>query len=219
MEFTPCRKVVRRKGNIKRVGYFPSMRLNRLVEFESLLECDYIHLLEFDKCGVVSFCEQPVEIEYIENGKTKHYYPDFAVELPEDKIEIVEIKPSRKLNDPKLYPKILAAQNYCESMGYEYLMVTEKQFDPVTLRNIKILFSYRNINVTASQKLLIRQTIGVKETVNVHTLAERISLQIGSYQDALVIIYSLLYHQYLSFDISQPLSSESIIRLPSKEVL
>jgi hypothetical protein len=57
----PVRKVSNRGGNI--IGRFPSLKLERMVDFESLIERDFIYMLDFDS-DVVSFTEQPLTIEY-----------------------------------------------------------------------------------------------------------------------------------------------------------
>jgi hypothetical protein len=56
----PVKKVSNRGGNI--IGRFPSLKLGRMVDFESLIERDFIYVLDFEP-DVESFSEQPLTIE------------------------------------------------------------------------------------------------------------------------------------------------------------
>jgi hypothetical protein len=69
----PVRKVSNRGGNI--IGKFPSIKMRRMIAFESLLERDFIYLLDYDK-DVEWFEEQPLTIEYQHEGKRRHCIPD-----------------------------------------------------------------------------------------------------------------------------------------------
>jgi hypothetical protein len=106
--FQPVRKVVHR-SNVKHVGFFPSDKVGRNIAYESLLELKYIHFFEYDK-SIISYCEQPLDIIYIANGKKAHYFPDFALQTNTN-IIIIEIKPSKKINDPRLQLKFAAGKS------------------------------------------------------------------------------------------------------------
>lgn len=67
---------------------------NRLIQFESSLERDYVYLLEFDP-EVYCYLEQPLKIKYVSpQNKRKTYVPDFLVRYrdPLIKDELIEIK-------------------------------------------------------------------------------------------------------------------------------
>lgn len=70
----PVRKVSNRGGNA--IGRFPSTKMVRMIAFESLLERDFIYLLDYDP-AVEWFEEQLLSIEYLHEGKLLHYTPDF----------------------------------------------------------------------------------------------------------------------------------------------
>jgi hypothetical protein len=70
------RRVSNRGGNI--VGHFPSLKLGRMVAFESLIERDFIYLLDYEP-AVEHFSEQPLVIRYQHAGKKRQYTPDFHV--------------------------------------------------------------------------------------------------------------------------------------------
>ena len=74
------RKVSNRGGNI--IGHFPSLKMRRMVAFESTIERDYLYLLDYDP-SVTNFEEQPLTISYAYQGKSYHYTPDFRVRQSE----------------------------------------------------------------------------------------------------------------------------------------
>ena len=78
------------KGTKKVIGKFASLKMKRVIWWESQLERDYIYLLEFDP-DVASYDEQPLRIEYYLNGKKHRYTPDFLVRKGNKRI-IVEVK-------------------------------------------------------------------------------------------------------------------------------
>ena len=72
----PVRNVSNRGGNV--IGKFPSIKMGRMVAFESLLERDFIYLLDHAE-EVTWFEEQPLTIEFatlhkseiLESGKSE----------------------------------------------------------------------------------------------------------------------------------------------------
>lgn len=77
---------------------------------------------------VVSWSYEKLIIEYISNQKTKKvrkYYPDFQVEYKDGAKVVIEIKPSRKLNQPTVIKKVRAAKEWCTTHGVIYKVLTE----------------------------------------------------------------------------------------------
>ena len=136
------RKVVTRSGRGFR-GYFPSKKLNRMVEYESLLERDAILLFEFSS-GVVSYQEQPEMIYYNDGDKTRQYFPDFEVVLITGEIIHVEVKPYQRLNTPELLNKFGAIAAHYQTHRAEFKILTEKNIrrEPL-LSNLKRLASLK----------------------------------------------------------------------------
>lgn len=108
------RKVVTRSGRGFR-GYFPSKKLNRSVEFESILERDAIELFERD-AQIISYQEQPELVYYHDkNYEPRKYYPDFMVEFESGLKFHIEIKPAKKLGDIALLQKYQAISKSYDS--------------------------------------------------------------------------------------------------------
>lgn len=137
------RKVVTRSGRGFR-GYFPSKKLNRMVQFESLLERDAIYLFEFSP-GIVSYREQPELILYEYECKTRKYYPDFEVIFKAGRPLHVEVKPEQKLKCPKLADKFKAIHQRYQSHDANFLIFTEELIrQKPLLSNLKTIAKVRN---------------------------------------------------------------------------
>ena len=136
------RKVVTRSGRGFR-GYFPSKKLNRMVEYESLLERDAILLFEFSS-GIVSYQEQPEMIYYNDGDKTRQYFPDFEVVLITGEIIHFEIKPFDVLSKPELLEKFGAIAVHYQSHRAEFRILTDQNIRREPLHsNLKFLASLK----------------------------------------------------------------------------
>lgn len=133
-----ARKVVTRSGR-KFKGLFPSKKLQRMVEWESLLERDAILLFEFSP-GVVSYQEQPEMIEYEQDGVMRRYYPDFRVIHQSGEIIYFEIKPASVLKEPLMVKKYSAIKDQYDRMSQSYQLLLDNRIrvEP-RLRNLKRL--------------------------------------------------------------------------------
>ncbi len=135
----PVRKVSRHRGSA--VGQFPSMKMNRMIAFESLLERDFIYLLDYDP-RVTWFEEQPVRIEYMHEEKHRHYTPDFLL-LEQEHHVLVECKPERFVDAAENSQKFVVAQQWCQEKGWPFRIVTEQEIRAgYRLQNVQLLTRY-----------------------------------------------------------------------------
>ena len=133
------RKVSNRGGNI--VGHFPSLKLGRMVAFESLIERDLIYLLDYEP-GVEHFSEQPLVIKYHHAGKKHQYTPDFHV-IYQGQPYLFECKPLRFVDDPENQVKFEAARLWCQEKRWTFGIVTDEQLDSGwRIANIKLLTQF-----------------------------------------------------------------------------
>jgi len=97
----------------------------RSIGYESTLERDFVSLMAFDP-GVTDIEEQPVRIDFEDDeGRKRHYTPDYLVHRNGAPPLLAEIKPSKFLT-PDLEPKFEAAQSYAAARGWEFEVWTEK---------------------------------------------------------------------------------------------
>lgn len=148
----PVRKVSNHGGNI--IGKFPSLKMGRMIAFESLIERDFIYLLDYEK-EVDCFEEQPLKIEYVYDGKQLHYTPDFHI-IEKGRNILVECKAEKFVKNEENQRKADAASKWCVARDWEYRIITEQQIrNGFRLQNIKLLTRYARQPIAPSLKASI----------------------------------------------------------------
>src|SRR3954470_21112882 len=136
----PVRKIPR-FGAQKNLGKFASVKTGRIAWFESLLERDYMYLLDFDP-QVSYWHEQPFKIRYVLDRKTHYYTPDFEVHRGAKK-KVVEVKSQPQVDSGKFDIIFRAATSACADDGYEFVIATDKMIrQQPKPDNIKKLWKY-----------------------------------------------------------------------------
>ena len=139
------RKVVTRSGRGFR-GYFPSQKLNRHVQFESILERDAIRFFEKSE-EVLCYREQPTIIYYYQDDEQRKYYPDFELVLIGDVVVHVEVKPSIHLATIKLSEKYqLIAKTY-QRRSEKFVVLTEKELRGSLCADFYQILNNENLNL------------------------------------------------------------------------
>lgn len=125
-----------------------SQKLNRNVRLFSDLEYDHWVLIETNPT-VLTFCEQPLEIEYFYNGDIAKSIPDMWVQYKDDSQCFIEIKYSKDLsskskNFERTNRQINIQRSYCNELGIKHNVCTEKEIrsDGILLSNMKMLLPY-----------------------------------------------------------------------------
>lgn len=127
----PARKIGVKTSSVS--SRFFSLKMRRLISTESLLEAHYCFLWEL--CPkIISYCEQPITLEY----KNLKYTPDFELDFGKLKI-LVEIKPSK--NFDKAISKIKIFENHLINSSCAYfpkiLLFSEKDLSPLQVKHLK----------------------------------------------------------------------------------
>jgi hypothetical protein len=193
-------------------GNFPSQKCGTMVKYESLLERDYIQLLEFDS-AVEYFESQPLKIPYMYKGVEHVYYPDFKVLSHENRVTLVEVKPEKFLKKEENLVKFEVGKQFCEENNWVFLVISEDKIRVGHLQyNLKKL---RNANFQS-------MSTGLKNTI-IHKVKDLGNIKIGSIieeldqfnkQEVYSHLYSLIYnHQLYTELINYKLSNDSIIKI------
>ena len=90
-----ARKVITRSSR-KTTVKFPSKKLDRMVECESLIERDACFLIEYSP-GFKYYQEQPALVMYESQNEMKEYYPDFGITFRSGATLHIEVKPDSEL--------------------------------------------------------------------------------------------------------------------------
>ena len=135
----PVRTVSNRGGNI--IGKFPSIKMRRMIAFESVLERDFIYLLDYE-ADVEWFEEQPLTIEYQCGGKIRHYTPDFHL-IERGEHVLIECKPECFTDKDENRRKFAAASEWCREGGWIFRVVTDREIRTgFRLHNVKLITRY-----------------------------------------------------------------------------
>lgn len=217
----PVRKIP--KNYLVVTGSFPSRKNNRLLNFESLLERDYMILLEFDD-SVKSFEEQPVKIPVrVKGRRATNYVPDVLVNFhpgkggKERKPLLVEVKPRRYLEKhaEKYKPKFAAAKSYATERGWEFRKFIEHDIRSPLLANLKFFREYCQFSPPATETVSVIEA--VKLSKGTCTYSALVDYLCGDDTDkrlrTIPIIWHLVATRQLSVDLRKPLTDQAPISL------
>lgn len=200
-----ARKIINYYGRKSIIGKFASLKNKSTIYFESLLEQDFIYLLETD-ITIISYASQPLTVEYFAQGKTRKYTPDFIVRTS-NMTEIVEVKPKKYLD--KYVPLYEAVRPVFFERGWDFRVITEEniRLEP-RLYNAKLLCRYANYQVNPNHYAACMSIIRVKNAISLKEL----SFNLAQYDMPPFIIYNLLLRDELTFNKLEKLSSYTIIK-------
>ena len=95
----PVRKIPRYGAGQKNLGKFASVKTGRVAWYESLLEKDFMYLLDYDR-DASYWHEQPLRIRFTHGGKVHRYTPDLEVHRASQK-QLIEVKPKHQVDSGK----------------------------------------------------------------------------------------------------------------------
>ncbi|HEX8138918.1 MAG TPA: TnsA endonuclease N-terminal domain-containing protein [Pyrinomonadaceae bacterium] len=201
------------KGGKKVIGKFPSIKMGRLIGWESQIERDYIYLLEFDP-AIVSYAEQPLRISYHLDGKERHYTPDFLVKRA-DKSLIVEVKPEDEAQKEENQCFFRIASAICARDNYDFVLITDSMIRvQPRLDNIKLLTKYQRTPINDPHYQIICYELFAKSR-EVY-LGELMQFFASRNMDKQVV-FSLLYWGVLAVNLMQPIDAKIAVRFPGLE--
>lgn len=145
----PVRKIP--KNHIFVTGRHATSKSVGHADFESLLENDYLILLDFD-LQVERYEVQPVRVPV--PGVRQGYVPDVLVHFAPNSAgerrcsELTEVKCAEDLrkNQTKYAPKFAAARQYAAAAGWKFVCKSEADIRVPRLNNLKFLRAYRQIH-------------------------------------------------------------------------
>ena len=118
----------RRKSRYHR-GDHVALKTGQVCRYRSGWELQYMQYLDVDTT-VLAYVYEPFKLPYVSNtrsGRLRGYIPDLLVTRTDGRRELVEIKPSRKVNHVTVQKKLKAAQIWCNLNGVALVVITEIQ--------------------------------------------------------------------------------------------
>lgn len=129
---TRSREIISPSGGIVR-GKFPSRKTGRMVHHEGLLELDAIYLFETSPL-VASYREQPLKLAYPDGHRLRRYTPDFELTLSSGEIVLIEVKPSRSLQNPEVRHKLTCVAQHLQRSGQAFVILEEDRLRKAPLQ-------------------------------------------------------------------------------------
>jgi len=214
----PVRNVSSRGGNA--IGRFPSLKMQRMIAFESLLERDFIYLLDYD-ANVTWFEEQPLTIEYLYEGKTLHYTPDFHL-IERDQHVLVECKPDHFVTMADNQRKFAVAQAWCLACDWQFRIVTDAEVRAgYRLHNVKLLTAYARLRLDPGLRCRLYatlQTLCVPSATAIQELAH--ALRPTGPETVTAGLLHLAYHGVVDLPLDgAPITPGTAVALHSRALL
>ncbi len=205
----PVRKIPRNHMCV--TGTFATTKADRSAPFESLLERDYMLLLEFDP-SVASIEEQPVRIPVpgVANGYVPdvlvHYHP--ATPGAAAPVHLVEVKHTSDLakNGDKYGPKFEAARRYAAQRNWQFVVITEQEIRTQRLNNLAYLRAFRRNPVPVDHAAVFQSCMHADKEMTLSELLAQAHQSSGIEVPILTnAAWTLIAHQRIKADLDSPL--------------
>ena len=213
----PVRKIP--KNYLSVTGGYPSRKSAAMDGFESLLEKEFLMLLDFDET-VEKFEVQPVRVPvpsvpvgYVPDVLV-HYRPDGQTgEVRRPLLAEVKHTDDLKRHAKKYAPKFAAAHLYAEERGWEFRTVIETEIRTPRLANLKFLREYRNITPSQAEIQQVIACMVLGRQSSLQALLDGLAVTDEEKLYWLPIIWSMVLSGHLIVDLNQPFSNDLPIQL------
>jgi hypothetical protein len=215
--------VRRSKLNYQSVGgSLASSRLGRPVRYDSLLERDFLLVLDLHP-AVEWFEEQPMKIPWIDkNGVGRVYVPDVLVRFrpshrflgrPAGRTLLVELKHRDDLgkNWDALRPKLRAGVHAAAQQGYRFKILTEMQTRGLALKNAEFIRKHLHAHFEQETADALKECLARCTGCSAERLAAQVSRNSLVVQKALHCIWTLVAKGVFAVDLEEPLSPFSMV--------
>lgn len=207
--FRPARKVVHRSPH-RSVGILACSWIQEHgIEYESQLERRFLQqalVLPMVKRVI----HQPFRLEYLEDGKTHTYVPDFLLFLADGMKVVIEVKPQKFLKSHR--HKLTEAQRILAEKEVPFLVVTDQEIDDgIKVHNAAYLLRFAR--GTASEEAKQRCLNCLRTSPNGLQMADLIQETGVPEKD----ILHFVGRTTLSIDLSEPITEATIVHIPKEE--
>lgn len=197
------RKVVKR-SNARNTGKYPSWKMKRMMQWESVHEGNAMRILDATP-NVVSFSEQPCEIIYTLNDIQHRHYPDLMV-IEGSRPEFWEVKTESDANSSDVAERTAFLTEALPEYGYSYrIVLAEVLAKQPRLDNVKRLNKLGRQTISLIEQERIRRLF-LNEPVIPWGVFEHHSPQM------LRNVSRLILEGKLSIDFNQTISPATSIR-------
>jgi len=186
-------------------GTYWSSTVGGHIIYESRLELAHLLFSDFDM-GVRQIVAQPFLLRASVDGKLRKHIPDYLL-ITDTGPVVVDVKPARRLTDPKVAFTFEWTRELVEARGWRYEVATEPV--AVELANVRFLAGYRRGWLFRSELLAQLQEKDLDGSLLVDAIRCLPAEPVHHVRSALL---HLLWRQELLIDLSEPLSGRTELR-------
>ncbi|SFT05852.1 TnsA endonuclease N-terminal domain-containing protein [Paenibacillus sp. BC26] len=184
---------------------------------ESLLERDFVRFCNF-QCEIVGVEYQPLTISYNYKRRVRKYTPDFRLTDENGGTTIVEVKPSKHVNDPDNVIKFEVAKIFCQEHGWKFKVMTELDLHKGHLsKNINIILDVMRYEFDTHDLMVVferLQKVGSCTIKELHLYTPEVDVPRFT-----AIVYRLLLDRFFKADLfSQRISEQTILSINEGKV-
>jgi len=208
----PVRKIPKNYRSV--TGTFASLKNNRNVFYESLLERDFFLSLEFDST-VKSYEEQPLRIQYSRYGRKTNYTPDCLVHYNNGEPScIVEVKFSDEIKEKKVFllDKFEQIEDYLANNDMNFKLFTEIDIDEIYLDNIKFIYNYSVLRNKSKIEYFKKELLKYSE-ISYQNFLTSYSKSKFDQAEAIPYIWYLVLTNYLEIDLYKSINKDTILKV------
>ena len=196
------RRVVTR-SRFRPTGKYPSWKMERMLQWESMNELNAFRLLDCDP-RVTVFTEQPCEIVYFDGTETRHHYPDVYVEIDSNQ-ELWEVKAACEASQSEVSTRTELLTSGLQQYGFTYRVVLDRELaKQPRLDNAKTLLRYGRRSASDDEREYVRLALKSKGYVSWSELCDG---ALGAHSRE--IVCRLALEGGLSFDVDSPLGPDT----------
>lgn len=140
-------------GNNRWLAY--SNKLKRVVYLFSDLEYEHWLQVETDPT-IITFCEQPIKMEIIEDCRIRSSIIDMWIKYKEGGEAFIEIKYSNDLLKKSVEKQIYVQEVWCKANQKKHSIKTEREIrlNPIKLSNLKLLIKQVNNSISPNSQTI-----------------------------------------------------------------
>jgi hypothetical protein len=191
------------RGQRHMPGRWFSTTAGRFLEYESLLERDWMLLMDFDR-EVEWICEQPLRLRYVKDGRPASHVPDLLA-WRQGVPELCDVKSEERVDDPTFRAQVEATGLACAEAGIGYRVLSEP--DRQLLANVRWLAGFRERPPDPDGE---RARMLAMTAAGSRTIAELLS---GAREPMLArpALMNLLWAGDALVDVSAPIDEDSLV--------
>lgn len=218
-----------RPSRFSTTGYVATLKATHSQATESLLEQDFLSLLEFDD-AVAGFVTQPFTIKWKDrDGRSRRYTPDVITRPSQrsrkERPTLYEVKPAEVLRRDwlELKPSLRAGIGWAKRHGCRFHVVTDRQIRTPYLANVKFLRGYRTEvlcgtpSAVHEQRRPILQALSCLRSATPSQLLLEITADVDRQRQLIPWIWNLVASKVIAVDLERPLTMNSAIWIPGEK--